>query len=223
MTAAPARLLVTIDGIDGSGKSTLARRLCAGLGARAALLAVDDFRRPVDWRRTDRTELDLYYDERYDLAALDACLQAFLRGDEGCAYDRFDGAREALGDRAQLSFAGLTHLLVEGVFVARLPAAAAAISIYVDIPAGEASRRVRARDVAKGRSEAEVDRRLAQRYLPAHARYQAACRPTERATVLIDNRDVGQPRLMRSRLPPGPAHAPLHALLPTLLGPAPPI
>jgi uridine kinase len=218
MTLAPERTLVTLDGLDGSGKSVLAGRLLAGLGAKAMLLAVDDFRRPVDWTRTDRSELDLYYDERYDLGALDGCLRAFAAGADGCAYDPFDAAAEALGGRRRLSFTGVSCLLVEGVFVARLAAAADAVSIYVDIPEAEARRRVLARDLQKGRTEAEVSRRLEQRYLPAHARYQAACHPRERAAVLIDNSDVTAPRLVRSVTPSGAAYGPVRALLAALLG-----
>ena len=79
-----ARDLLAIDGIDGSGKSILADRLVGALrddGVASVLFRVDDFRRPVDWARTDRREVDLYYDDYYDLPALERCLRAFRAGE----------------------------------------------------------------------------------------------------------------------------------------------
>lgn len=213
-----SRTLVTVDGVDGSGKSVFARRLVAALGPSARLLAVDDFRRPVDWARGDRPEIDLYYDERYDLDALDACARAFLSGEPGCAYHGFDGAREVLGPLHPISFEGIQLLVVEGVFAARLATAAHAVSLYIDISLDESRRRVLARDTRKGRTPEEVQRRLSQRYLPAHARYQAAFRPSERATLVIDNNDVDRPRVVRGALPDGTALVSLRAALGTLMG-----
>jgi uridine kinase len=184
-----ARAILTVDGLDGSGKSVFARGLAGALGARAVRLAVDDFRRPVDWSRPDRSELDLYYDERYDLADLDRCLADFRAGRPACRYRPLVGASEALGEEQELPFGAATVAIVEGVFVARLANAAGAVSVYLDIPREEAWRRVVARDLGKGRSEAEIWRRIQQRYLPAHERYVAECRPREGARLVIDNRE----------------------------------
>jgi uridine kinase len=195
------RTIVTVDGLDGSGKSIFAARLAVALGA--IQLAVDDFRRPVDWARADRNELDLYYDQRYDLADLDRCLQAFTAGASGCDYHPFDGAREVVGEPRRLSFEGRAFLIAEGVFVARLAAADRAVAVYLDIPREEAWRRVVARDMPKGRTEEEVRRRIERRYLPAHERYLASHRPQDRAHLVIDNRDPLAPRLLRVQVPAG--------------------
>jgi uridine kinase len=198
---AAARGLVTVDGIDGSGKSMLARRLAAALGGRAVLLAVDDFRRPVDFGRGDRPELDLYWDERYDLPALDACAAAFLAGAAGCRVPGFDSVSETVGPGRVVSFADARWLVVEGVFVGRLAQAARAYAVFVDVPRDEAHRRVLARDLKKGRSEAEVRGRIDQRYFPAHDRYLALCQPRDRAWVVLDNHGPPAltPRLVRAR------------------------
>lgn len=196
------RGLVTIDGIDGSGKSVLARRLLEALGSSAALLAVDDFRRPVDWHGPGSTELDVYYQQRYDLGALEGCIARFMAGDDGCTFPEFDGATETLTGERAVDFRGKRWLLVEGVFVARLPSAAGALSVYVDITEDEARRRVLVRDQAKGRTAEEVNRRIDGRYFPAHARYRAERSARDKAAVLIDNGDPARPRLLRS--PPRP-------------------
>lgn len=219
MTTEPQRIVVTVDGIDGSGKSIFARRLAEALGPRAVALAVDDLRRPVDWTRSDRSELEIYYDERYDLPALDRCLADFLAGAASCRYTGFDGAREQLGDERTVPFAGCDVLIVEGVFVARLGHAAEALCLYIDITRDEARRRVQARDLGKGRTPDEVLRRLERRYLPAHDRYSAEAQPKERAAVVVDNQDPGSPRLVRARWPEGPLGTALRGAVLSLVSP----
>jgi uridine kinase len=211
------RAIVTIDGIDGSGKSTFARRLQAILGSRAVLFSVDDFRRPVDWSRTDRSELDLYYRQRYDLAALDGCLRAFVEGHPGCRIQIFDGNQEILTGVGEMTFGTAEVALVEGVFVARLRSAADALSIFIDVPREEAAARIHKRDLAKGRSMEEVERRTTRRYFPAHERYLQEQQARERAAVVIENRDGHRPRLVRARLPEGQGWAMVRRALEDLL------
>jgi len=153
--------------------------------------------------RTDRSELDLYYDERYDLPELDRCVQAFADGASACRYRPFDGAGERIGEPRELSFGQAAFLIVEGVFVARLAAAERAVAIFLDISREEAWRRVVARDMPKGRTEAEVRRRIEQRYLPAHERYADAHQPRDRAHLVIDNNDPLAARLIHARVPAG--------------------
>ncbi len=207
------RRIVTVDGLDGSGKSVLARRLAEALGGQAVRFAVDDFRRPVDWTRADRSELDLYYDARYDLAELDRCLAEFQAGAPGCRYRTLAGESEALGDETPLAFGQASVAIVEGVFVARLAGAEGALSIYLDIPREEAWRRVVARDLGKGRTQAEIERRIQRRYLPAHERYLAECRPRDRARLVIDNQVVAAPGVIRAAMPGDPGWQPVRAAL----------
>jgi uridine kinase len=215
------RAIVTVDGIDGSGKSTFARRLIDVLGPRGVLFSVDDFRRPIDWARTDHPELWLYYHQRYDLVALDACLNAFRDGKPSCRFRGFDGAREALGEEREITFGEARVAVVEGVFVARLRSAVDALSVYMDIPRDEAARRVRERDLGKGRTREEVDRRIEQRYFPAHDRYVSEQQPRDRAAVVLDNRDPRLPRVMRARFPSSPGWVTVRAALERLLDDSP--
>lgn len=214
----PVRAIVTIDGIDGSGKSMLARRLTEVLGARGVGFAVDDFRRPVDWGTGDAAELEVYYRRRYDLGDLDECLRAFRDGEPSCRFRTFDSAAEAIGPAREVNFGDAVVAVVEGIFVQRLLCAVDALAIFVDIPRDEAARRVRARDLGKGRTLADVNHRIERRYFPAHDRYLHEQQPRERASVLIDNREPQNPRVMRARLPDGPGWAVVRGALEELLG-----
>jgi uridine kinase len=177
------RIVVTVDGLDGSGKSTLARALAERLGPRAVALAVDDFRQPVTWVQPGRSELDVYYEDRYDFAALGRAVDAFLAGAPGHPIPIFDSVSETVTGQAERDFESADHLIVEGVFVARL--ARPVVSIWVDVDPDEARRRILLRDRQKGRSEAEVLHRIESRYFPAHARYLAGHAPHDRAEIVV--------------------------------------
>lgn len=214
--------IIAIDGVDGSGKSTFAQALVAGLaraGWPAALFSVDDFRRPVDWARDDRREVETYYHDYYDLAMLEACLQAFQAGEPRVTIPVFDSRTEGLAGERDVELAGAAVAVVEGVFVLRVPSAAAAgLGIYIDVDGAEAGRRLLERDLARGRSRAVIEHRLAERYQPAQERYLAAYEPARRADVVIDGNTPYQFRSMRrdvGRLP-----AALSAALAPLLPPA---
>jgi uridine kinase len=180
--------IVAVDGLDGSGKSRFAAVLaaaCAADGVPATVLHVDDFKRELDFAGlTAEAEASLYYERYYDLAALDGQLASFQNDRAGAA--------------------GLA--IVEGVFTLRLPAVAAAGALVVlTVSADEARRRIQARDRRKGRSEDEINHRIARRYFPAQARYRAELDPDARAAAIVDNDDWRRPRVVRhtpGRLPP---------------------
>jgi uridine kinase len=209
-----AREVIAIDGIDGSGKSMFAAALTAALASDEVppvLLRVDDFRRPIDWSRVDKTEADLYYDEYYDLTLLDRCLRDFLAGGQGVEIPRYDTAAERLSGTQPVSFKDATVAVVEGVFVLRVATVAArGAVIYIETTADEARRRILSRDIARGRSPQEVQRRIDARYVPGQTRYRAAVDPLARAAAIIDNQNPETPRPLRldaTRFPAAVARA----------------
>jgi uridine kinase len=189
--------IVAVDGLDGSGKSQVAAALgaaCAAEGRATALLHVDDFRRDVDFGGLDaEAEAALYYERYYDLAALDGTLAPFAAAPAG---------------EAALA-------IVEGVFTLRAPTVAASAALLIlRVSADEARRRILVRDRAKGRSDDEIQRRIARRYFPGQERYRAERAPEARADAIVDNDDWRRPRLVR-RTPgrfPAPIERWLHGL-----------
>jgi len=200
-----ARAIITVDGVDGSGKSTFARRLCAALAAEGVpggLISIDDFRRPVDWAALDSeaAEADTYYDGYFELAQCERCLAAFLAGAPGVTIPQFDPVAERSGGARDLVFEGTAVAVVEGVFPLRVPSVAAGLVIYLDASPAEARRRIIARDLRKGRSREEIERRIDRRYAPGQARYHAALDPRGRADVVVDNERPAAARALRRDL-----------------------
>lgn len=170
-------LLISISGIDGSGKSVFARRLSRTLEAnqlRACLLHIDDDRRAVDWDQGDREEVDIYYRDYFDLTQTEARIQSALQSG---LYD---------------------VVLIEGIFVHRLSANESALKVYLEVPFEVARSRIEARDIEKGRTLEEVQRRITRRYFPAQRRYLEQHQPARVADVLIDNSDYSAPRCLTS-------------------------
>lgn len=196
-SAAPRRRIVAVDGLDGSGKSQLAAALaaaCAADGLSTTMLHVDDFRRDLDFSGLDpAVEAGRYYERYYDLDALDGRLRSLLAGP---------------ADDAQLA-------IVEGVFTLRVPTiAASGTLLLLRVSADEARRRILVRDRAKGRSDEEIERRIARRYFPGRDRYRAECDPEARAAAVIDNEDWRHPRVIRTT--PGVLPAPVERWLASL-------
>ena len=193
-SAASRRRIVAVDGLDGSGKSQLAAALaaaCAADGVSTTIVHVDDFRRDLDFGGLAAVaEAAHYYEWYYDLDALDARLASFQAAATGTA------------DLA----------IVEGVFTLRVPTIAVSAALVVlRVSGDEARRRILARDRAKGRTDEEIQRRIARRYFPGQDRYRIECDPEARAAAIVDNEDWRRPRVVRST--PGLLPAPVERWL----------
>jgi uridine kinase len=194
------RRLITVDGRDGTGKTLWAEAFaerCRERGLGTCVLHVDDVRRPIDSDAPGADEAALYYDAYYDLPALQRCVEAYLAGAARCELTVFDGNTETLGETRAFELQRVAVLIVEGVLVLRLPAAEHAFHVHLQSDPHEARRRVSARDQARGRAPAEIDRRITRRYGPAQARYEREHRPAQRADLLLDTTDPQAPRVLR--------------------------
>ena len=212
-----SRHVVAVDGIDGSGKSTFAGRLfttLAAAGHHPVLLRVDDFRRIIDWSSAE--EATLYYESYFDLEALGAVVQAFAAQAMTLELPGFDGISGQPLPLRQLPLQPAAILVIEGVFIRRIPFGSTPVShIYLSAPGPVARQQLTARDVARGRRRDDIERRLDRRYLPGQARYHQECDPRGRADLVVDNSDYAAPLLLSIGATPLPPF--LSDVLPALV------
>lgn len=195
------RPIILVDGIDGSGKSHLAERIRqegAAADLHPVLLRVDDFRVATDWTGVD--EAGVYYDRYYDLERLDACIRAYRDDATMLEVPVFDSVAERVAEVRQVPIADSRLLIVEGVFVRRLQNAASATIIYIETSAAEAKRRILARDLAKGRTAADVEGRVDRRYAPSQRRYHQLFEPRAHAHVVVDHENLGAPTVIHAAI-----------------------
>lgn len=199
LAAAPAdrRALVAIDGVGGSGKTTFADELARRITARPVLvLHVDDFFHASEVRHArGRHSSEGFWLDAYDYAALRSWALEPLRADGDGSYrpSSFDRASGRTVESAVQVAQPDALVLVEGTFLHRDELVSFwDHSLYLDVPFEETERRMAERDGLSGDAVHELMRR----YTGAQRLYFASARPWERASVVVDNRELGQPRII---------------------------
>lgn len=190
------RLRVAIDGRTASGKTTFADELADCLARRGHVVlraSLDDFKRPWAERgQYDRLSGEGYYRNAFDVDAMcRLLLDPAARAGSGrvvlCSID----------PRTQISHADevtdMPHeavLVVDGVFAFRAPLDDAwDLRVWLDVDRDCSLRRGVARD-----GDAAVHR---VRYEASEELYLAEVDPMSRADVVVDNRDLDRPAVLR--------------------------
>jgi uridine kinase len=195
---------VAIDGVDAAGKTTLADELATSIEAmgRPILRAsIDGFHNPAaKRRRRGRLSPIGYFEDSFNYTAL---LDGLLRplGPGGSREVRlavFDFRTDTDVDvRAQLAAADAI-LLFDGVFLLRRELREYFdFSIFVRADFSVTTARAEQRDVVLFGSVDEVRKRYRERYVPGQQLYLATCEPEQWASVVIDNNNPLQPRLLK--------------------------
>lgn len=193
----PHPVRVAIDGIDTAGKSTLADELGDMLTARDRDFihaSIDGFHRP----RAERyAQGDLspagYYDDSFDLRRVTRDLLVPLgpNGDRRYCTAAFDWRTKRRVAMDPSLAPDNAILLFDGVFTLRPELRDHwDFTVFVDVTFDVAYQRAAARDAGATRERYEARHFAAQRiYLSRHD-------PRNRADAVIDNYDVGVPRLL---------------------------
>jgi uridine kinase len=194
---------IGIDGVDGAGKTMFADELAEVLEGRSVVVvraSLDGFHRPRPqrWAR-GRGSPEGYYLDSYDYPRLRAELLDPV-GPGGSRQIRravHDVATDQPVDPAAEEVTEGSVLVVDGIFLHRPELAGVwDLSVYLHVPTAVSVGRCAARDGTSPDVEALANRR----YVDGQRLYLERCRPERRATMVIDNTDLGAPVIL-SRAP----------------------
>ncbi len=199
---APDGVRVGIDGVDGAGKTVFADHLAAVLSAAGRLVvrvSTDDFHHPRAVRhRRGRNSPEGFWLDSYDYPALRRWVLDPL-GPGGSR--RYQAACQDLVSDQQLdppveSARPGAVLVVDGLFLHRDELAGAwDLSVFLRVPFAVSVARMAARDG----SHPDPAHSSVARYVEGQQLYFDACRPWERADLVVDATDLDSPSLLGSR------------------------
>jgi uridine kinase len=200
---------VAVDGRSAAGKTTFSDELADAVRARGREVlraSIDDFHRPGHKHRSRRGGWTprSYYDEGFDYEAFRNLLLQPLGpgGSRRCRPALFDAFHDAwhpeqwheVGDRAVA--------IIDGVFLLRPELAGHwDYAVWLDIDMETMVERARRRDVAWVGSAAVVEDRYRLHWIPTHELYERLTEPSTHAHAIIDNRILGEPKLLRLSRP----------------------
>ena len=198
------RVTVAIDGLSAAGKTSFGHELARTLsvtGRQVLRASLDDFKRPWDEEHpADRTSGEGYYRNAFDYDTVRKLLLDPARpGGSGLvALATIDPITQVDHSFRRVQMRDDAVLVVDGVFTMRPEIDGEwDLRVWLDVDDDLSVRRAIARDskMLGGAHAAEQLQR--NRYLASEQIYIDECDPRGHADVVIDNRDLDDPKLER--------------------------
>jgi uridine kinase len=201
-------LKAAIDGRCASGKTMLADALAPRLracGFEVLRPSVDGFHQPRAYRyRQGEYSAAGYYEDAFDYAAVVSHLLEPLSGSVFpviCRSASHDVRTDVALD-VPIEVSSTAVLLFDGVFLFRRELNAYwDFRILLDVDAATSVARAVVRDAGPDAASDVVRRKYEMRYEPAWGMYCERESPESKADVVIDNREVATPRLLKGGSP----------------------
>ncbi|MEV4623405.1 uridylate kinase [Asanoa sp. NPDC049573] len=203
----PHPVRVAIDGCSAAGKTTLGDELAEAVRGRTARevirVGIDHFKRAVAARTRFPTDSpESYYLDSWDNDAIrdELLLPLGPGGTRRYRSELMDLAAVTMLDGPIRSADRDAIMIADGCFLQRRELDEHwDLRIFVDISFDDVLRRGIARDQAWMAGPEEAERRYRTEYLPGERLYLDDVRPSERAQLVVDNRDFAAPRLVDQR------------------------
>lgn len=200
---AAGRVIVAVDGLDGAGKTVFADGLAevfAETGDAVFRASIDGFHRPRAERYLrGRRSPEGFYRDSYDYPTFRRVLidpfrdGAQTAGTTGFQLAAFDVARDAPVESQWVTAPLDAVLVVDGIFLHRPELRDLwDASIWLDVPFETTYARMALRDG----SDPDPDAPSNARYRQGQEIYLREARPRDAASVIVDNSDLGHPRIV---------------------------
>lgn len=188
-------LIVGIDGVDGSGKTRLADELAARMPS-SVRVSIDGFHHLRKHRyRLGPSSPEGFWLDSYDYEQFHREVIGPFRNGRGTYVPAgHDVDSDALLTGPRLDVPRGSLLIVDGIFLHRPELRDIwDLSVFLDVPFEESVRRMSARDGLPADPSAPENGR----YVGGQQLYLTTCSPAERATILVDYRDLDRPIIVR--------------------------
>ncbi|MFC8680841.1 uridine kinase [Microbacterium ureisolvens] len=197
------RVIVAVDGVDGAGKTVFADGLAevfAETGDAVFRASIDGFHRPRAERYLrGRQSPEGFYRDSYDYATFRRVLidpfrdGAQTAGTTGFQLAAFDVARDAPVESQWVTAPRDAVLVVDGIFLHRPELRDLwDASVWLEVPFETTYARMALRDG----SDPDPDAPSNARYRQGQEIYLREARPRDAASVIVDNSDLGHPRIV---------------------------
>lgn len=204
----PTPTLIAIEGRSAAGKTTFADELAQVLAKRGRPTlrsSIDDFHTPGHKYRSLRREYTpaSYIDTGYDYVGFRHSMLDPLAdgGDRRCKAAQWNSGTDEPSDAPLVSQPENVLAVIDGTLLFHpLLEHAWHIAIWLDIDWDTMLARALARDIAWVKSADEVRWKYRHVWQPIHELYERTMHPKERCDVVIDNRDVAAPVVLRYSL-----------------------
>ena len=194
------RPLVAIDGIGASGKSSFAAQIVTLIRSRpVVMLHADDYFNPSAIRHArGRQSPDGFWRDAYNYEALIHWALRPVKETGAYCEGSLDHARDQTVQPPPRQAPERAIVLVEGTFLHRDELWQFwDYSLFLDVPFDVAAQRMADRDELNGTRWAES----LPRYTGAQQIYFREARPWERASLVVDNADFSEPRVIAAARP----------------------
>jgi uridine kinase len=197
-------LIIGVDGIDGAGKSCFAGQLKAhleGLRGDIVLISMDNFHHPqsIRYAQGKNSPLGFYYDSYNYESFIANVIKPFRGRKKHYLTKGFDLELDKPLTEPLYEVPDNSILIVEGIFLNRPELSAFwHYSIYLDVTietslARNIERSRAGNDSAKIK---EIEARFFTRYRPGQEVYFQQANPLSKASVIIDNNDYFNPKII---------------------------
>jgi uridine kinase len=207
----PHPLRVAIDGVDGAGKTVLADALAPLVEQRSRPViraSIDGFHNPraVRYQQGADSPLGYYQDSfNYETLIRDLLIPFGPNGDLKYRQSVFDLDADKPAPENWNKSSAEAILLFDGVFLLRPELTPYwDYSIFLDVDFRVSVPRAVLRDFLAGGRKGDVDARRAQyarRYVPGQRIYFREAKPMEQASIIVDNNDYQNPKIVPSNPP----------------------